>query len=122
MPTLIALVHLAADALLQVITNVALGHSAALGQRHLGGTDGIVGSGEGVLDHADLRAVAVGDDDLVTLLNQAEKSMSGVAHGLDLLDGVVAEGVAAKGDDNTIGLAKRLRHCWNPFCKRPTTH
>ena len=54
--------------------------------------------------------------------DQAEKSVSGVAHGLDLLDGVVAEGVAAKGDDNTIGLAKRLRHCWNPFCKRPTTH
>ena len=121
-PTLIALVHLAADALLQVITNVALGHGAALGQRHLGGTDGIVGSGEGVLDHADLRAVAVGDDDLVTLLDETKESVGGVAHGLDLLDGVVAEGVAAKGDDNTIGLAKRLRHCWNPFCKRPTTH
>ena len=122
MPTLIALVHLAADALLQVITNVALGHGAALGQRHLGGADGIVGSGEGVLDHADLRAVAVGDDDLVALLDETEEGMGGVAHGLDLLDGVVAEGVAAKGDDNTIGLAKRLRHCWNPFCKRPTTH
>ena len=74
------------------------------------------------VNHADLRAVAVGDDDLVTLLDQAEKSVSGVAHGLDLLNGVVAEGVAAKGDDDTIGLAKRLRHCWNPFCKRPTTH
>ena len=114
--------HLAANALLQVITNVALGHGAALGQRHLGGTDGIVGSGEGVLDHADLRAVAVGDDDLVALLDETEESVGGVAHGLDLLDGVVAEGVAAEGDDNTIGLAKRLRHCWNPFCKRPTTH
>ena len=34
----------------------------------------------------------------------------------------VAEGVAAKGDDDAVGLAKRLRHCWNPFCKRPTTH
>ena len=41
---------------------------------------------------------------------------------LELLIGGVAEGVAAEGDDNTIGLAKRLRHCWNPFCKRPTTH
>ena len=121
-PTLVALVHLAADALLQVIADVALGHGAALGQRHLGGADGVVGGGEGVLDHADLRAVAVGDDDLVALLDEAEEGMGGVAHGLDLLDGVVAEGVAAKGDDNTIGLAKRLRHCWNPFCKRPTTH
>ena len=109
--------HLAADALLQVITDVALGHGAALGQRHLGGADGVVGSGEGVLDHANLRAVAVGDDDLVALLDQAEESVSGVAHSLDLLNGV-----AAKGDDDTIGLAKRLRHCWNPFCKRPTTH
>ena len=68
------------------------------------------------------KAVAVGDDDLVALLDEAEEGMGGVAHGLDLLDGVVAEGVAAEGDDNTIGLAKRLRHCWNPFCKRPTTH
>lgn len=122
MPTLVALVHLAADALLQVVADVALGHGAALGQRHLGGADGVVGGGEGVLDHADLRAVAVGDDDLVALLDKTEESVGGVAHGLDLLDGVVAEGVAAKGDDNTIGLAKRLRHCWNPFCKRPTTH
>ena len=34
--------------------------------------------------------------------------MGGVAHGLDLLDGVVAEGVAAEGDDNTIGLPRGL--------------
>ena len=70
-----------------------------------------MGSGEGVLDHADLRAVAVGDDDLVALLDKTKESVGGVAHGLDLLDGVVAEGVAAKGDDNAIGLAKGLRHC-----------
>ena len=121
-PTLIALVHLAADALLQVITNVALGHGAALGQRHLGGTDGIVGSGEGVLDHADLRAVAVGDDDLVALPRSGrEERERCCSRPSDLPNGVVAEGVAAKGNDDTIGLAKRLRHCWNPFSKA-TTH
>ena len=69
-----------------------------------------MGGGEGVLDHADLRAVAVGDDDLVALLDQAEEGVGGVAHGLDLLDGVVAEGVAAEGDDNTIGLTVRFAH------------
>ena len=123
MPALVALVELAADALLQVVADVALAHSSALGQIHGGDLlVNLVRGGEGVLDHADLRAVAVGDDDLVALLDEAEEGMGGVAHGLDLLDGVVAEGVAAKGDDNTIGLAKRLRHCWNPFCKRPTTH
>ena len=69
-----------------------------------------MGSGEGVLDHADLRAVAVGDDDLIALLDETEESVGGVAHGLDLLDGVVAEGVAAKGDDNTIGLTVGFGH------------
>ena len=93
-----------------MVADVALGHGAALGQRHLGGADGIVGSSEGVLDHADLRAVAVGDDDLVALLDKTKESVGGVAHGLDLLDGVVAEGVAAKGDDNTIGLTVRFTH------------
>ncbi len=75
-PTLIALVVFAADALLQVITNVALGHGAALGSGISGVPIGVVGSGEGVLDHADLRAVAVGDDDLVTLLesHQVERA------------------------------------------------
>ena len=100
--------HLAADALLQVITNVALGHGAALGQRHLGGTDGIVGSGEGVLDHADLRAVAVGDDDLVALLDEAEEGMGGVAHGLDLLDGVVAEALPPRATTIRSGLPRGL--------------
>ena len=52
----------------------------------------------------------MGDDDLVTLLDEAEESVSGVAHGLDLLDGIVAEGVAAKGDDNTIGLTVGFGH------------
>ena len=61
-PALVAAVHLAADALLQMVADVALGHGAALGQVHGGGADGVVGGGEGVLDHADLRAVAVGDD------------------------------------------------------------
>ena len=36
------------------------------------------------------RSVAVGDDDLVALLDETEEGVGGVAHGLDLLDGVVA--------------------------------
>lgn len=65
-------------------------------------------SGEGVLDHADLRAVAVGDDDLVALLDEAEQRVGGVGDLLDLLFRGVAEGVAAEGDDDAIGLAKGL--------------
>ena len=52
----------------------------------------------------------MGDDDLVALLDEAEKRVGGVAHGLDLLGRGVAEGVAAEGDDDAVGLAERLRH------------
>ena len=110
MPALVAAVHLAADALLQVVADVALAHGAALGQVHGGGADGVVGGGEGVLDHADLRAVAVGDDDLVALLDEAQEGVGGVADFLDLLLRGVAERVAAEGDDDAIGLAERLGH------------
>ena len=72
--------------------------------------DGVVSSGEGVLDHADLRAVAVGDDDLVALLDEAQEGVGGVGDLLDLLFRGVAEGVAAEGDDDAIGLAKGLGH------------
>lgn len=111
-PALVTLVHLAADALLQVVANVALGHGAALGQIHGRGADGVVRRGEGVLNHADLRAVAVGDDDLVALLDEAQKGVSGVVDLLDLLGRGVAQGVAAEGNDDAVGLAVRLGHVY----------
>ena len=111
MPTLIALVHLAADALLQVVADVALGHGAGLGEGHVRGLV-VVGRrvGEGVVDHADLRAVAVGDDDVGAVLDHVHDVLGGVPHERKLLLRGVAEGVAAEGDDNTIGLSVRFTH------------
>ena len=112
-PALVLLVHGSADGLLQVVADVALGHGAALGEVHARDLGvGLVGEGEGLLDHADLRAVAVGDDDLVTLLDDLEQRGSSGADALDLLLGGVAEGVAAEGDYDTVGLA--VRHVLSP--------
>ena len=108
MPALIALVHLAADALLQVIADIALAHGAALGQVHLRCPDSIVGRGEGVLDHADLRAVAMGDDDLVALLDEAEECVGSIVHALNLLSGRVAQRIAAERDDDTVRFSQGL--------------
>ena len=107
--------HLAADALLQVIADVALAHGTALGQVHLRRPDGVVGRGEGVLDHADLRAVAMGDDDLVALFDEAEERVGSIVHALNLLRGRIAQRIAAECDDDTVGFAKRLGHGKLPF-------
>ena len=66
-----AAVKLLADHVLQIVADVALTHGYAHGKGHdvaLGLL--LVVSGKRVLDHADLRAVAVRDDDLVTVLDQ----------------------------------------------------
>ena len=104
MPALVGLVHGNADGLLQVVADVALAHGAALGQVDLGvlGVDA-VGGGEGVLDHADLRAIAVGNDDLVAHLDNLEQGRGSVTNALDLLLGGVAESVAAQCDDHAVG-------------------
>ena len=65
----------------------------------------------GVLDHADLRAVAVGDDDLVALLDEAQEGVGGVGDLLDLLLRGVAERVAAEGRRRCDRLAERA---WTP--------
>ena len=70
---------------------------------------------EGVLNHADLRAVAVGDDDLVALLDEPEQRMGGIVHALNLLRGRIAQRIAAERDDDTVGFAKRLGHGKLPF-------
>ena len=60
--------ELVTDGVLQVVTDVALTHRAALGEGHVGLDGlGLSGGGHTEVDHADLRAVAVGDDDLVAL-------------------------------------------------------
>ena len=105
-PTLEVAVHGHAEGLLQVVADVALAHGAALGEVDLGELLGVdlVGGGEGVLDHADLRAVAVGDDDLVAHADDLEQGRRGGADLCDLLFRGVAKGVSAEGDDDAVGI------------------
>ena len=102
------LVHLAggklvADGVLQVVTDVALAHRAALGEGHVG-LDGpcLGGGGHAEVDHADLWAVAVGDDDLVALRDQVDDGLCGLGDKGKLLIGGAAQRVAAEGDDDSL--------------------
>lgn len=90
-----------AQPLLQMIADIALTHGRALRQRH--GRDGGVrfrGGVERRLDHADLRTVAVADDDLVSLMDEPDERRAGGGHTRALLGGRIAERVAAERDDD----------------------
>ena len=90
-----------AQPLLQMIADIALTHGRALRQRH--GRDGGVrfrGGVERRLDHADLRTVAVADDDLVSLMDEPDERRAGGGHTRALLGGRIAERVAAECDDD----------------------
>ena len=56
---------------------------------------------ERVLDHADLRAVAVGDDDLMAVLDQVCDGAGRRLDGVHLLFEILAQSVAAQGDDDS---------------------
>ena len=97
-----AAVKLFADDVLQIIADVALTHGHAHRKRHdvtLGLL--LVVGGEGVLDHANLRAVAVGDDDLVAVLNEVGDGLGRHMDGIHLLMQILAKGVAAQRNDDT---------------------
>lgn len=90
-----AAVKLFADDVLQIIADVALTHGHAHRKRHdvtLGLL--LVVGGEGVLDHANLRAVAMGDDDLVAVLNEVGDGLGRHMDGIHLLMQILAKGVA----------------------------
>ena len=59
------------------------------------------GGGHAEVDHADLRAVAVGNDDLVALRDQIDDGLCGLGDEGELLVGGVAQRVAAEGDDDS---------------------
>jgi hypothetical protein len=61
----------------------------------------LVVSGKGVLNHADLRAVAVRDDDLVTVLDQVCDGAGRRLDSLHLLFKIFAQSVAAQSDHNS---------------------
>lgn len=90
-----------AQPLLQMVADIALTHGRALRQRH--GRDGGVrfrGGVERRLDHADLRTVAVADDDLVSLMDEPDERRAGGGHTRALLGGRIAERVAAERNDD----------------------
>lgn len=90
-----------AQPLLQMIADIALTHGRALRQRH--GRDGGVrfrGGIERRLDHADLRTVAVADDDLVSLMDEPDERRAGGGHTRALLGRRIAERVAAERNDD----------------------
>ena len=96
------LVELFTDDVLQIIADIALAHGHAHRKRHdvtLGLL--LVVGGEGVLDHANLRAVAVGDDDLVAVLNEVGDGFGRHMDGIHLLMQILAKGVAAQRNDDT---------------------
>ena len=93
--------QLVADRILQVVADVALAHRAALGERHVGlDGAGFSSRAHAEVDHTDLRAVAVGDDDLVTLLDQIDDGLGGLYDQLQLFVGSFAQSVAAQSDDD----------------------
>ena len=88
--------QLIADGILQMVTDIALTHGATLREGHirLDGA-GLGGGREPQIDHAHLRAVAVGNDDLVAGGDEVHDGLSGQGHQLQLLGGGIAQGVAA---------------------------
>ena len=93
---------LVADGVLEVVADVALAHGAALRERHVGlDGAGLCGGGHTEIDHADLRAVAVRNDDLVAFGDQIDDGLRGLAHQRELLSRRIAQGVAAESDHNS---------------------
>ena len=89
---------------LQIVADVALAH----GHAHRQGAGDVllgVGTGQlghGLLDHAHLGTVAVGDDDLMALLDQVHDGLGSLLHGDHLLGKIVAQSIAAQGDHDTL--------------------
>ena len=93
-----------------MVANIALAHSPAFREGHIG-FDGLCfgGGGHAQIDHADLRAVAMGDDDLVALLNQIDDGLCGFPDQRKLFIRRVSQRVAAQCDDNS------FTHCFLPL-------
>ena len=97
-----AAVELLADHVLQIVADVALAHGHAHGKGHdvaLGLL--LVEGGKRILDHADLRAVAMGNDDLVAVFDQVCDGAGRRLDGLHLFFEIFAQSVAAQSDHNS---------------------
>ena len=83
------------DGVLQVVPDVRLAHCYGLGQRHRGLPVARPAMVERALDHADLRAVTVADDDLVPSLDEAHDGLGDHPDRLHELVEVSTQGVSA---------------------------
>ena len=92
-----------ANRLLQVIADIALGHRAALGKGHGRRAAAFVCRKlHCQVDHADLGAVAVADDDLIALLDKVGDHAGRILYQFKLLLRGAAERVAAKGNHDSL--------------------
>ena len=92
--------QLVLDAVLEVVADIALAHRAALRERHVAFNGLRFRRGaHGKVDHADLRAVAVRDHDLMPGLDQIDNRLRGLLHKPQLFIRRVAERVAAERND-----------------------
>ena len=94
--------QLVADGVLQMVADVALAHRAAFREGHLR-LDGASFRcrAHAQVDHTNLRAVAMGDDDFIALLDQVDNGLCGFRDQLELFLGGVAECIAAQCNHNT---------------------
>ena len=58
--------------------------------------------GHGVIDHADLRAVSVGNDDFTAFLDEVDDGFGRRFDGLHLFREGVSQGVASESDDDAL--------------------
>ena len=89
--------ELMGNGVLEVVANIALTHGAALGERYLRLDNAVGGAvAQPEIDHADLRAVAVGNDQLMTLCNKIDDRFGGVADLRFLFFRRIAESIPAQ--------------------------
>ena len=98
LPRQAAAAQLIVQRLLQMIADIALGHGGAL--REGKGRKARLFTGGEIhrrVDHADLRAVAVADDQLMPLRDHVRDHDGGAAHRRDLIGRALTQSVAAQG-------------------------
>ena len=85
-----------------MIADIALAHGGTFRQGDFGDVvGGAAAFGKGILDHAHLRAVAVGNDDLISVGDEVDEGRHRFFDVFFLFFGIIAESVAAQSDDDT---------------------
>ena len=99
--------------LLEMVTNVALRHSATLRERNAGSAANlgcrVIGCN---LDHSDLGTVTMRNDHVIAKLNEIDNGPSGLLDQFKLLSGGIAKGITTKCNYKSLShnnLTSRLR-------------